>query len=137
VAIVPGDTIHIPDTGPAHERGKPHLFVVLTKPCINGMTLLVPMCRIRGKFDPACKLVPGEHAFVDEASYVAYYHINRFSMAVLEKQLAQGIIHANDPVNPALLKRICDGVETSRHCPPVEKTYYQEQLKAVAVKAAS
>jgi hypothetical protein len=82
--------------------------VVLTKP------------RIRGKFDATCKLAVGEHAFIEEESYIAYFHINQFSQAVLEKQLANGVIHSNEAVSP-LLTRICNGILVSRHCPPIEK----------------
>lgn len=134
MTLAPGDTIHIPDTGPPHDKGKSHLFVMLTKPCGNERALLVPMCRIRSKFDDTCKLAPGEHAFVEEASYIAYHFLMQFNVVVLEKQIANGILRPNDPVNSGLLARICDGVLKSRHSPPIEKKYYQERLNDAAKK---
>lgn len=134
MALTPGDTIHIPDTGPAHDKGKPHLFVALTTRCSKGMVLLVPLCTIRGKFDPACKVTKGEHGFAAADSYIAYYYINQFNAAALEKQLEQGILRSNDAVGPELLKRICDGVLNSSHTPPIEKKYYQTRLGDAAAK---
>jgi hypothetical protein len=97
------------------------------------MVLLVPICRIRGAgYDPTCRLAPGEHSFIQEDSYFAYYFINQYSIAVLEQQLAQGIIRPNDPVLPALLERISDGVLRSRHCPPIERRYYQGRQNEAA-----
>jgi hypothetical protein len=134
VALSPGDTVHIPDTGPPRERGKPHLFVMLTSPCSKGMALLAPICTIRGKWDPTCRVAPGAHPFVTEDSYVAYYHLKQFKVAVLEKQIEQKILRTNDPISAALLKRICDGVVKSGHAPPVEKKYYQQRVAEEANK---
>jgi hypothetical protein len=98
------------------------------------MALLVPICRIRGNFDGTCTLAPGDHSFVEENSYIAYYHINQFNVAVLENQIANGVLRPNESVDSALLQRICDGVLKSRHSPPMEKKYYRERLVETAKK---
>jgi hypothetical protein len=126
--MVPGDTVHIPDTGPPHDRGKPHLFVMLTTPDSNGMALLVPICRVRGKYDTTCKLAPGVHPFVTEDSYVTYYHLKQYKVDVLDKQIERQILRLNDSVDAGLLTRIRNGVSTSRHSPPIERKYYEEWL---------
>lgn len=92
------------------------------------MALLVPICTIRGKFDPACKVAPGEHGFIEDESYVAYYYMNQYKVAVLEKQISDGAIYPDEAVKADLLKRICDGVALSSHAPPVEKKYYKSRL---------
>ncbi|WP_315747873.1 MULTISPECIES: hypothetical protein [unclassified Bradyrhizobium] len=96
------------------------------------MIQLVPICTIRTKFDATCQVAPGEHDFADAKSYAAYYHICQFKSSVLEEQIQKKIIRTNAPVSAELLKRICDGVLASRHTPPIEKKYYQEQLDAAA-----
>jgi hypothetical protein len=136
VALKPGDTVHIPDTGPPHDRGKPHLFVILTNPCDKGMALLVPICTIRGRYDTTCPVKAGEHEFVTDESYVAYHFINQYSIAALEKQLSDGTIKGDKPIESALLTRVCNGVSVSRHCPPVEKKYYEQQQTVTAPKKA-
>jgi hypothetical protein len=93
------------------------------------MALLVPICTIRGRHDPACKVKAGEHDFVSEESYIAYHFANQYSVAALEKQLSEGIIKGDKPVDAALLTRICNGISTSRHCAPIEKKYYEQQQK--------
>ncbi len=92
------------------------------------MIQLVPICTCRGKFDATCKVVTGEHGFVAAESYIAYHHMTQFKADVLEDQIQRGIIRTNDAVEDVLLKRIRDGVVVSRHSPPIERRYYQEQF---------
>ena len=133
MTLVPGNTMHIPDTGPPHEKGRQHLFVVLTKPCSNGMVLAAPICTIRSKHDPACTVATGEHNFVTAESYVAYHFANRYKAEVLERQIEKGIIRPDTDVTSALLKRICDGISKSKQAPPKEQKYYAEQVAATSI----
>ena len=94
----------------------------------------VPICTVRKKFDATCEIEAGEHDFVVSKSYVAYYHTCQFKAAVLEEQIEKSVIRTNDAVDAELLKRICNGVLVSRHTPPIEKNYYQEQLDTRASK---
>lgn len=132
MALVPGNTVHIPDTGPPHARGRPHMFVVLTEPCAKGMILMAPICTIRSKHDATCKIGKGEHDFVQQESYVAYFDARQYKAEALDDQISKSIIRTDKDVTPALLKRICDGVSASRHTPPTERKYYEGRLAEAA-----
>lgn len=67
-----GVTVHIPQTGPAHDRGRGHLHVVLTNPCSQGLVLLAPICSAWAGCDQACLLPIGCHPFVIRDSFVQY-----------------------------------------------------------------
>src|SRR5262249_24990074 len=120
--ICPGVTIYIPDTGPPRDRGRPHLFVVLTEPCPDGKILAAPICKVpaSGKHDGACPLKVGDHAFIEVDSYVAYAFAQQYMADVLDKQISKNILRTDKPTSAALLARIRQGASASRHIPPIE-----------------
>lgn len=133
----PGDTVWIPGTGPAHDKDRSHLYVIITEPCENGFVLAVPICTIRtSKYDKTCELKLGDHDFIEYPSYVAYYHVTRYKAEQLEKQIHGGALHADEPVKQEVLKRIRDGISSSRQIPPVEKKYFIDQIAQEEKSAA-
>ncbi len=122
-------TILIPDTGPQHDRGKSHLFVVLTEPDSDGMVLLVPICTKGQKYDTACLVGKGDHPFLDRPSYVDYSNLNTYKAQVLESQAQKGILVAKEVIDEKVFALICAGIEQSRQSPPIYKKYFSQQTK--------
>src|SRR5690348_15468235 len=90
--VVRRSTIWIPGTGPQHDRGRGHLFVVLTEPGPKGNVLAVPICSATGNYDGTCKLDSADHGYLTHLSYVAYSKMNIYSASIIESQVQRGIV---------------------------------------------
>jgi len=94
-SVKKGTALWIPGTGPPHDPGRGHLFIILTDPCANGKVLAVPVNSLTKRSDKTCVLKQGEHARIKHDSFAAYYRAQQFSASVLEKQVGQKVIFAD------------------------------------------
>ena len=124
---VRGCTLHIPGTGPDHDKARGHLFVILTETCQNGLNLLVPIATARGKSDRTCLLGLGDHPFISHPSYVQYARLEFYEAEVLRTKVLQKTIQPQDPFGGPIFARVCLGVAESRYAAPKFKLYYSEQ----------
>jgi hypothetical protein len=119
-------TLWIPSTGPVHDPGRGHLFIILTDPGPDGMNLLVPVCTAGKKFDSTCILGSGDHPFLKQKSFVAYYLVNTYAAEVLMEQEQKGIIEFRGMLDEKVFALVCNGVETSRQTAPIHKRYFAD-----------
>lgn len=66
-------TLHIPDTGPDHDKERGHLHIVINDPCQNKKNLLVSLQSWHKRCDKTCVLSAG-HKFVKHKSFISYAH---------------------------------------------------------------
>lgn len=74
--------------------------------------------------DPACLVAPGEHPFITVNSFVEYRLARTIDAAHIAKCVDGWVYTAREPVSPALLQRICDGVEVTRFVSKRIYAYY-------------
>jgi hypothetical protein len=68
-----GSVISILGTGPRHDAGRPHKFVVLTEPDSQNDILVVPICSYEEYCDEACVVHPNEApSIINHESYIQY-----------------------------------------------------------------
>lgn len=127
---VAGATLLMP-SGPGHDPGRNHLFVLLSQPVGRGReVLLVSLSSIRPgqHHDPACTLQPGEHPFVKKPSFVFYAR----TTCLTEKQLAEDVQNGGFTpqamVTDELLDRIRQGLLNSRFTPEKHKHFLRAYL---------
>jgi hypothetical protein len=131
-AAVRGATLWIPGTGPAHDQGRGHLFIILTNPCPDGMVLMVPVCSVGTKYDNTCILGKGDHNFLTHKSFLAYYRLGTSSAAALVEQVKKTVFVDKGMLNERVFALVCNGVTTSRDAPPKHKRYFEKHTAAVA-----
>lgn len=127
--ITPGTVVKVPGTGPSHDPGRPHYYVVVTGACSKGDHMLVPICSVRGAHDPACLIDPSEHKSLSLKSYVYYGGANKQFGKNIRRRLDQGEIFPHPPVSDSLLQRIVDGLMASKFATPAMKKYVQAQTE--------
>lgn len=90
----------------------PHLFVVLTDPCVDGMFLAVMVTSIKAgrTHDPTCEFAGGEHGFIVKPSYILYRLADTISARHAASMVAKGYYSAKPDLSPAELKRVTDGL---------------------------
>mgnify|MGYP001025023401 CR=1 FL=1 len=126
VVIEAGTTLFLP-TGPAHDPGRKHLFIVLTMPrsidAAESATLCVPMVSLSSipkdrPYDATCVLHVGDHPFIKHDSYVAYSLAIYPPLSTLQDKIRRGECEIAQPLTPSILKRVYEGVFISRHVKP-------------------
>lgn len=118
ILINTGTTILKP-SGP-----KNHLFTVLFSENNEGNVLIAPFTTQRHPFfDKSCIIEPGEHSFINEASYINYYFCESLKPADLMSGINSGIYKIKDPVSSILLQKIQNGYRISEE---VRKYIYKE-----------
>jgi hypothetical protein len=123
--LATGQVLHIPQTGPAHDRERGHYFVVLTTAKDNDACLLVPVCTAHDRCDRTCVLQPGDHDCVTRESFIMYSNMRLFSAAHIASQIEKNAIELHAAtVTQALFSLICAGVEASKFAAPVYKKFY-------------
>ena len=114
-----GQTLLVP-SGPGL-----HLFFVILGPVVlaeyglSPQLAMVSATTLRDGIphDPACVLQPGEHAFIQHRSYVAYRYMRIDASRHVEKMVGAAIWKPHDACSPELLQRIVAGVCRSRLTP--------------------
>lgn len=114
-------------TGPVHDPGRMHLFIVLTAPksidSAEPGALCVPMVSLSSipkdrLYDETCVLRAGDHPFIRHDSYVAYGLAIHPSLSTLHEKIRRGECDIAEPLNPAVLERVYKGVFLSKHVKP-------------------
>lgn len=112
-----GATLHMP-SGPANGSGK-HLFIVLNdpKPFNNyGPAVCIAMVNLSSipaqgvMFDRTCILQAGCHPSVRHDSYVYYKGTRIEQLRDVQQRLTQGVYVAGQPLKPALLQAVKNGL---------------------------
>lgn len=123
-------TLLIP-SGPIANPHQKHLFILLTDPTENPDTgtkdvLMVSISSIKPGMhhEQTCLLYPGDHPFIKWDSFVSY-RTARIEMAQkVQNGVAQGVFIPKDPIDGAILARVCQGLMDSRQTPLKMKTFY-------------
>lgn len=125
-----GHSLLIPTGG-----GHFHLFVILTDKCPKGLHLLVNIssCDPNVQHDTTCEVNPGDHRFVNHASYAVYGLAVTFEAAYLTAKVDGQIFKQHDNATPALVARMITGILVSPFTKPLIKTYYRQLIGALQV----
>jgi hypothetical protein len=118
-----GDTVLIPK--PGHDKS--HLWVLLT--AVNpqtGEVIIVNFTTQRPHSDTTVVIQIGEHRFVDRPTVVFYSDARFTRLAALEAAVNQGIASRHDPLKPALLTRVQEGLLKSPFTPAKIRTAFAE-----------
>ncbi|UXT64145.1 hypothetical protein FY133_00570 [Agrobacterium tumefaciens] len=111
--VLKSGTLLIP-SGPSHDPDRKHLFVVCTDACDEEKQLIVPVSGYSNNLcDGTCILEIGEHEFITKRSYAFYRNARIESAATLDNGLNQKVFVPKADVDPAVFKRIIDGICTS------------------------
>lgn len=124
MSITRAGTILMP-SGPSHDSGRLHLFIVCTDVDIGGRTLLVPVTTWTNDLcDGTCRLNSHDHTFITHASYV-FYRKSRIEFAnSLLAGVQKGVLKRHDPCNGQTFLRVRNGICLSPHTPRKIKNYY-------------
>lgn len=100
--------------------GKHHLFVLLTDQFqyeSREVNIVTSISSLRERSDRTCLLYPGDHEFIRQNSFVAYYT----SVVRETRQLLAGIdsrkFVPKQPMDPEIMARILKGALESRQTP--------------------
>ncbi len=116
-----GDTILLPKPG----QETSHLWVLVSSiNPQNGEVIIVNFTTERPHSDTTVVIQPGEHRFVDRPTVVFYSDARFAKLAAIESAVIQGIANRHDPLTPALLKRVQDGLLMSPLTPAKVKTAF-------------
>lgn len=117
-------TLHIPNTGPAHDRRRGHLFVILTSPSSDKKVLTVSISSAHDRCDKTCMLNAGVHKFIRHDSFVLYALVQMYDADVLCNNHKEGICEYMGLIDHEIFERICDGLLDSEHTPPWARNYF-------------
>lgn len=124
-------TILMP-SGPSHNPGQNHLFVVLTDPTINdqdslnsvllsGISSIHPSVR----YDNSCVLRVGDHVFLRHDSFVFYRHARIEPVDHLIRGVNNGRLIPMEPMRDDVFTRVCAGLLASPDTIPRIKRFYR------------
>lgn len=124
-------TLLIP-SGPAHDRDRKHLFIILTDPVADPLTggkdsvLLTSLSTLDTALphDPTCILHSGDHPFVTRDSYVSYRTSRIQEAEKIINGVASGVLVEKEPMDSGIVERICDGL-TSYQTPEKIKRFFR------------
>lgn len=111
-----GDTF-LMESGPTK-----HLFVVLDDPKVqpgHGKVLIAVCVGITSAtddgriIDPTCIIEPGEHPFIRHRSFAHYRKAETIREDIYAPAIKSGQYPLKEPVSPALLQRLQDGLRQS------------------------
>ena len=129
-SIFRGQSLHIPDTGPAHDRARGHLCVVLTDVSDDDKCLVVPICTAHDRCDKSCLLHPGDpgdHRFLTRESFVMYSQCRFYLGSYIAIQIAAGIIEDKGSVDASVLQRIDEGLSITKMIAPIYRRFFLSQ----------
>ncbi|GBF27414.1 hypothetical protein MnTg02_02467 [bacterium MnTg02] len=119
-------TLHIPGTGPAHDSGRGHLFIVLTSPDAQEEVLCVSISSVYVKCDETCVLSKGDHDFIKHDSFVFYALTKKYTVKHLRDRVNDGDVTYKGLISEEIYETICDGLLDSRLSPPWAMAYFNE-----------
>lgn len=117
-------TLHIPNTGPAHDPTRGHLYFVMNDPCSNRKNLLVGLNTFYDRCDKSCILMDG-HKFINRKSFILYAEADIVDTAVLIKSVNAKTVAYEGLVDEGQFESIKAGFLTSPHCTPKIKAYFK------------
>lgn len=94
---------------------KPHLFTILNDPCTDKLCLIVMISTIYAnkKHDAACILDAGDHPFIGHPSYLVYRLADTIRAHQISDLIGRKYYVAKEDFEPAVFKRITDGLFAS------------------------
>lgn len=135
--VTVGDTF----TAPCLKNGKiiNHLHVILTSPfnvLLDGIdvevVIMVNATTIYDgvDFDPACKLVNGDHTLITHDSYIIYKKAVVTRISEVQDGVKKKVFSPSGKASAALMKKIITGLGCSKHIPQKIKNAYASAIKA-------
>ena len=122
---VPGQILHIPGTGPAHDKQRGHFFVVLTGARENGACLLIPICSTHAKCDRTSILNIGDHHCIKRESFAMYSGMKLYAASHLESQIAKSVIELlPSTLSAKLISTVSVGIANSKFSAPVYQRFF-------------
>ena len=116
-------TILIP-SGPTHDPGRKHLFVICTDPCAEGRQAIISISTMTNLLcDQTCILQAHEHAFLTTASFVFYRKARVELQRSLVLGVERGLFAPQEPMNGQSFLRVVRGLCQSPQTPPAVKVY--------------
>jgi hypothetical protein len=125
--LVRATALWIPNTGPAHDPERGHLYVVLTNTCVAGRNLIVPICSQHDKCDTTCLIGIGDHSFIKHASFVMYAKLEIVSADTILQKISSNQITDRGQFDAKAFAYVCAGIENSRKTKPSMKKYFADQ----------
>lgn len=125
-------------SGPANDPDRKHLHVLLTDPCgVGKQVLMVPICSVKPDLphDSTCLLSPGDHQFLQHASYVAYSKCRVEAAADVAKLVGGGYFTIKEPASEELIARIAAAISTSKFIKPFARDFYRDYEQSVKAAA--
>lgn len=102
-AFVKSGTYHRPDLT--------HLHVVCTAPDSQGRQVLVPICSWKNSLcDPTCDLDVGDHAFLQQRSYVMYAKATLRTQSEIADLFGAGDLIPDEPLVAPATARVVSGL---------------------------
>lgn len=119
-------TLLIP-SGPARDPGRRHLFIVLTNTCDQGCQLLVSLSTYYDDdtCDETCILSPGDHPFIQRATFVEYRKARIQETAGLLRGIRDQKLIPHQPVDEDMFEEVCEGLLASIFTPRKIFTYFE------------
>ena len=111
-------------SGPKNNPDKRHLFVFVTETfkAENRVlsAVLVPICTVQDSYaaDKTCMLVPGDHPFIKNKSFVYYQRAAIMRVTNIMKDVWGGKTILKDKMPKDVLQKIITGVRKSPFTPP-------------------
>jgi hypothetical protein len=111
-------------SGPSHDPGRMHLFVICTNPCDEGNQVIVPIDSwINSLCDPTCIVNAYEHRFIRKKSFVLYRKARIENQLTLLDGIDQGYFTPHDDFNGQTFLKIKNGLCKSNQTPRKVKLY--------------
>lgn len=122
------DVLHIPGTGPVHDRSRGHYHVVVTFADETDKVLLVPICSAHEKCDKTCLLCADDYRCLNHDSHIMYAKTNFYDHTRVVGKIALGEVELLDPISDAVFEGIRSGVFTSSFCTPLYKKHLKKMM---------
>lgn len=121
--LKPGDAFLLPKPN----EDVSHLWIILTSADPeNGRVIIVNFTTRRPHSDTTVIIHPREHPFVVRPTVVFYADARLVLLSDIEAAIQQGITRPHEPLAPALLKRVQEGLLRSPHTSGKIKTAFQK-----------
>lgn len=118
-------TLLVP-SGPSHDPGKKHSYVICTDPCDKGLQVIVPICkRTNHLCDTTCNVQPHEHEFLDVLSFVMYRKADIKEAQFLIDGVTKKLLIPKKNINAQSFLRIKNGICKSKETPRKVKRYLE------------
>jgi len=118
--IGPGSIFLLPGTGPAHDRARPHMCVVVADDARNGDYLVIPICSAHSQCDRTCVFDSSHTVHVEHESHASYFE----AKACPKKGFSERFEYVGELPQP-LLKQVLKGIEASLETEPRFRERYQ------------